>query len=466
MKTNYRIMTAFVSFFVNGMMAVITANLAGYLVNDYGFSYRMVSSGLSIQAFGNVFMVALSGIVIKRLHRKNVLILFPVLFIAGCGVILLAKAGPLLFFTGMLLSGIGWGLCNNSIHLLVQEEGRGPAPMNLLHMSYAAGSFAGPFLLSILSVLHRNWQEAVILVMLLSAMIAVVFMCQGETFFERDPEQEPGQKVEQKPELVQKSEQEAEQEPKQKVEQKPVQEAELMQKSEQKPVQEPELVQKSKQILEQKLEMKLELEPELEKKLDPAKASVLPFLKQKRFLGCMGLYFCYVGAEGAVNAWLAEYLTISGIFSRAQAQQLLSVLWIMIILVRLCNTGIMRKISTQKMLICQGVGSVFFLMLIVMSWHWLVIVFAVVGFGVSFGGISPCNAINAGSYISGNGFGSGLLFAVGGIGSMILPLLIGTIAQDFTVKNGVSCIVVVLMIFTGIAVMNARWTDSHRQELT
>ncbi len=71
MKPFYKLFSSFFSFFINGMLAVITANIMQLLINDYNFSYNMISLCIAAQSFGNLLMVAVSGFIIKKINISN-----------------------------------------------------------------------------------------------------------------------------------------------------------------------------------------------------------------------------------------------------------------------------------------------------------------------------------------------------------------------------------------------------------
>ena len=66
------------------MLAVITANIMQLLINDYNFSYNMISLCIAAQSFGNLLMVAVSGFIIKKININNAIYIFMGCFIIGC----------------------------------------------------------------------------------------------------------------------------------------------------------------------------------------------------------------------------------------------------------------------------------------------------------------------------------------------------------------------------------------------
>ena len=84
--------------------------------------------------------------------------------------------------------------------------------------------------------------------------------------------------------------------------------------------------------------------------------------------------------------------------------------------------------------------------------------------GLFIGIISPCNAIHAGRYLNGNGIASGILFAGGGIGSIIFPLIAGPLAQYTTLRNVVLFMIILLIIFAFTALLSCTYNKIYRIE--
>lgn len=372
MKLSRRVVAGYLAFFTNGMLAVITANLMNYFIKDNGFTYHMVSICLALQSFGNVMMVAVSGSVIKIIRKNNVLKLFPLLFIAGCIGIITSK-NYYVICVGMLITGIGWGLCNNSIHLLMKESSNCKSAINILHMSYALGSFLGPFMMAEFLDFGIGWKSSLMVIIILSVYITLIFTVDHKNKMPENRE---------------------------------------------------------------------------------VRQTMKGLFKEHSFYRCILLYFCYVGIEGAINTWLVNYLSSVGLMNFSMAQKMLSLFWIIIIVARLVDGYILKYIPLRSMMLIQAIGALFFMALIVLHINTIITVLAIIGMAIFIGGISPCNALNASNYISGNGAGSGIIFAGGGIGSMLLPLLVGDVAQMYSITYGMYCIIGMMLIFLVTVIIN------------
>lgn len=383
----------YLAFFINGMLAVLTANLMNLFLTEYGYRYSDISFCLALQSMGNLCMVALSGWLITKVGQKRCQVMFCILFIAGC---LLIQRGDILLCVqaGMLVTGIGWGMCNNIIHLSIRQSGKTTSSMNLLHMSYALGSFAGPYLMAVFLEHGIHWDVLTMFLIAATIFLLVLFLTTSSP--------------ENKESLVQSLSEE----------QRPQQNQSLRKE-----------------------------------------------MVSHTFLICFFLYFCYVGIEGAVNTWLVTYLQNESQFSLSFSQKMLSLFWVIIIMVRLVNIRVLKRCKLANLLILQGIGILIFMGLVIANLGSTISVIAVIGLALCMGGISPCNALNAKKYMEGAGRLSGIIFAGGGLGSVILPIMIGTMAQNYSLKMGMFSIFLIMLIFTVIAIWN-RSCHVNAEEIT
>lgn len=152
------------AFLVNGMLAVMTGTIITYLVRDYGISQAAAGRMVAAQSVGNLIMVLLSGFIIQLIGRKKSLLLFPILFAVGFGGVAFVNNEFALYIL-MVLTGLGWGLCNNILNIIMMESGGG---ISTLYTCYAAGSFLGPFFVVAVTGFGLSWKAAVISVAVLS----------------------------------------------------------------------------------------------------------------------------------------------------------------------------------------------------------------------------------------------------------------------------------------------------------
>jgi fucose permease len=123
-----------------------------------------------------MIMVLLSGAIIYVLGRKRTLLLFTAAFAIGFGGITITHSIGFLYLF-IALTGMGWGLCNNIIHILITEASHGKATgITILHSTYAFGSFIGPLILNGVIMLGFDWKVAVLFVSFSALALFITFL--------------------------------------------------------------------------------------------------------------------------------------------------------------------------------------------------------------------------------------------------------------------------------------------------
>ncbi|HHX59949.1 MAG TPA: MFS transporter [Epulopiscium sp.] len=362
------------SFFINGLLVLMTGAILTYLMTDYNLSYNQVGLLVSVQAMGNLAAILFSGVIVHFLGRKKALIAIGVLFSIGFGGITLTSS-PILLGILLFLAGAGWGINANLINVLVSEATEGHTGYtNILHMSFAIGAFISPLLVSTLASFDISWKVAVAFVALTSVSLIFVFI-----------------KVH---------------------------------------VDEPEKQQKEK--------VKLSFD----------------FLKDPKYFLYMIIFFCYVGAETGLNSWLISYLVQEGIMELDKATLMLSVLWVTIIFGRMTVAYISKFI--RKDILLAGATSFMFISvgLFLINKDPKLTVILMVAIGLGMAGIYPTTVANASYLLTGAGIASGILFAGGGLGASVVPYIVGAVAENKGISQGLKSTLVVIFIMAILAIIN------------
>ena len=166
--------TGALAFLVNGMLAVMTGTIITYLERDYGISDNIAGRLVAAQSVGNLIMVLLSGFVIQLIGKKKTLLLFPIFFAIGFGGIAMTD-NVWLLFACFILTGLGWGLCNNILNNIIMGDSEGGG-ITVLYTCYAIGSFLGPFMVTRVIDLGATWKMAVIIVAVAAVLLIPGFL--------------------------------------------------------------------------------------------------------------------------------------------------------------------------------------------------------------------------------------------------------------------------------------------------
>jgi fucose permease len=179
------------------------------------------------------------------------------------------------------------------------------------------------------------------------------------------------------------------------------------------------------------------------------------FLKYKHFWIIAGILFFYLCVESAINGWIVKYFIDDNIMTTEYAQMLASLLWVVILAGRLTCAYLGDKISKKILLLTTSVGTVIFYLLLLSSRNITIITIAIMGLGFSMAGIYPITISTVGGTIKKYPMSMGFLLMLGGIGSIIMPTMIGALADNLGIFAGMSAIVfaiVMMMIFVLINV--------------
>lgn len=148
---------SYLAFFCSGMMANVLGAILPFMGDNYGFSYAFRGTLTSINQFGNLLAVWLSGFLPFMIGRKNSTL------ILGSGIVLglfiMALTGnPILVAAAFVFVGVGRGTMSNITNVVVgQYAANKAAGLNLLHSTFAIGAVASPFIVAFLGSDRWRW---------------------------------------------------------------------------------------------------------------------------------------------------------------------------------------------------------------------------------------------------------------------------------------------------------------------
>ena len=182
---------------------------------------------------------------------------------------------------------------------------------------------------------------------------------------------------------------------------------------------------------------------ELEKKKSD---SSVGFFKEPLFYLCTFTLFFYLCAEQGVIGWLITYFVDTELLSDSLSQLMASVLWIMILAGRLTVAKASEKVRKEKLLLIMGVGFVGFFFWLLFSKNTLPIVVGIMGFGYSMAGIYPTTVAVGGKIIKKYDMAWSFMLTMASLGAIVMPSIIGKIAETAGIFYGMSSIVAVVFI--------------------
>gem|GEM_PF-5506382 len=357
-----------------GMIVVSFGSIMPYIRTEFKLSFE--NGGLILAFFSGSYLIngILGGWLVDKVGKKVILVIGNGLYVTGSTLLFFASQVWIIYVSVVIL-GIGWGFCNTTINILVNDSSHGDAKaMSLLHMSFGIGAFFVPLIFSVFLKVGLDW-KALMLFLALLAFIAFVLS----------------------------------------------------------------------------LFMKIEFVID-EKDVHSNKR----FPNPKPLLIYIAILFFYVGSESAFSGWIVSYLITGLEKGPVFAQNMLSILWLTIIIGRYSIGQIGTRINkAQFVMFASGIALLSMLLFIMTKNEW-VIFLSVMSIGLSFSGIYPLTMAHANSIIRGSGMATALVISGGGLGSTIVPYLSGRIADGFGTVAIIGTILVTLTFMFVFSWLNAR----------
>ncbi len=171
------------------------------------------------------------------------------------------------------------------------------------------------------------------------------------------------------------------------------------------------------------------------------------------YISCAIMFF-YVGLEYSANNWFVSYFQATGLMSKSYAATLVSFLWLVILFGRLINSAISQFIKKQTQILINVLGCSAFLCLILLTKDIRLITAGVIGMGFCMAGIYPTCVASIGNVVKGSASGIALFLAVAGVGGMVIPQLIGALADRIGMIGAVSFLIVDAGIVIALALLS------------
>lgn len=172
----------------------------------------------------------------------------------------------------------------------------------------------------------------------------------------------------------------------------------------------------------------------------------LGFFKEPLFYICVFTLFFYLCAEQGVIGWMITYFKDTNLLPESMSQITASVLWVMILAGRLLTAWLSSKHKKENLLLVMGIGLVGFFFLLLFSRSTPLILLGIMGFGFSMAGIYPTTVSFTGQIIEKYPMAWSYILTLASFGSIIMPSIIGKIAETAGIYYGMSSIVAVVII--------------------
>jgi fucose permease len=167
--------------------------------------------------------------------------------------------------------------------------------------------------------------------------------------------------------------------------------------------------------------------------------SLLASIKAVRIPGVLlfgVLLFFQSGNEASIGGWTSTYIVSLGIRPQ-MATWILAFYWAALMIGRIISARLLRYVTKQRLVLASGIGSVIGCAVLLAANSIGVFSIGAIIIGFSFATIYPTTlAIAADRYERLAGTIFGLLFAMGLVGGMLFPWIVGQVSERSSVRAG------------------------------
>lgn len=184
-----------------------------------------------------------------------------------------------------------------------------------------------------------------------------------------------------------------------------------------------------------------------------ADGSARALLTNRSFLIITFIMFMYVGFENTVNGWFVTYLKDTGVMTSALATAMVSVTWIMMMAGRMGTAQFLQKVDKLWIILVSALID-FVAIVLLVNTHtatMAAIIIAVLGLGMS--AIYPTTVAAAGPIIEGSTMGLSLLTGISAIGGILVPQIIGILADHVGIAGAMVTVVLTVGIMLALSIL-------------
>lgn len=185
------------------------------------------------------------------------------------------------------------------------------------------------------------------------------------------------------------------------------------------------------------------------------------FFKEPLFYICILTLFFYLCAEQGVIGWMITYFKDTKLLPESLSQITASVLWVMILAGRLLTAWLSTRYKKENLLVIMGIGLVAFFVLLLFGRTTSLIILGIMGFGFSMAGIYPTTVSFTGLIIEKYPMAWSYILTLASFGSILMPMVIGSIAENVGIYYGMSSIVAVVAIDLIFILILNRYIKKH-----
>ena len=158
------------------------------------------------------------------------------------------------------------------------------------------------------------------------------------------------------------------------------------------------------------------------------------------------IMFFYLCSEASLIGWLVTYFQDAGIFPDSVSTAMQSFLWIMILVGRLICAVVSTRMNKNVLILILGLMMTGFFILMITAENPVVIVAAVFLVGFSMSGIYPTTLSTMEKKYNSSTVATGLCIGTATVGAIIMPSIVGTVAESAGIEGGIATISVAMAV--------------------
>lgn len=182
-------------------------------------------------------------------------------------------------------------------------------------------------------------------------------------------------------------------------------------------------------------------------------SSEIPFQKSFSFWLNTFIMFFYLAGEASLTGWLVTYFNDTGLMSTSLSQSMQSFLWVMILLGRLCCASLSSKMDKSVLILAMGAMMTLCFVLMISAQSTALVVIGLLGLGFFMSGIYPTTLSTMDSRYNSSTVATGTCIATATVGGILMPIIIGEVAEVSGIRGGVATISVALAIMVILMVI-------------
>ena len=163
----------------------------------------------------------------------------------------------------------------------------------------------------------------------------------------------------------------------------------------------------------------------------------LSFLRSKKFWLLTALVFCQNAAETSVTGWLVTYYKSQEILSGGLSTYTVTIMWGATLIARLLIAFVFPIKDTFKALALMGLGCTALYGAMMFMNTPLAAIVMLFAFAFSMAGVNPIAVAGTGKQMSAASMG--ILLPTASIGAIVMPWLIGQVADGVSLQAGMAC---------------------------